>query len=338
MLSIPLGLVNLHFGDEDLDLSVHCFLAILFFVAVDWIVIHEPQIVMRQKNQRGDIQSKPFLERLAWGIRLLMSLRGVGWDHQPRGLRPPCSPKTPKLEFIASSILYALGDFLLMDAGSVLLRIIDKPYYGRPLASQSLITFGFGLLLVGQLQIQLKIMSVFLVSVGYSKPQDFAPAFGYWSKAHNLRKFWSEAWHQFFRRCLSAPGVGLVHALSIPRGTNASAYTQLYSTFIVSGFLHVCTDYTVNYKWSHGPMIFFVSQAVGITVEDTVAYLTGRVISNSRWQGSVQALGRMIGYAWVFLWMVYTLPFWLQEGRLIRAWGVSAEASILEKVLTRVGF
>lgn len=127
------------------------------------MVIHEPQMTMRQKNQTEDIYKKPFFERLSWGFRLFMSFRGVGWrkslllcgistsfltftEHQPRGLRPACSPKMTRPGFLASRILYVLGDFLLMDAASVLLRIIDKPYHGRPLVAQSLITFGYGLL------------------------------------------------------------------------------------------------------------------------------------------------------------------------------------------------
>ncbi|KIY68787.1 hypothetical protein CYLTODRAFT_443134 [Cylindrobasidium torrendii FP15055 ss-10] len=323
MLSIPLKLVHLHFGPKFLDFWLHCFLPVLFLMSLDWMIFHEPQLALRQKTQKGNIKDKPLHERLAWGFRLFLSIRGVGWPSQ---------------------LLSLPAGFLTLDLASVLHRTAKMPSSGSPIVQQALMTLSYGMTIIGGFQIQHYIFSILLVSVGYSKPQDFVPLFGvkqslthafsYWSKAYSLRKFWSEVWHQTFRRCFSAPGIGLVRVLRIPRGTNASAYTQLYSAFILSGLLHVSADYAVADKWVRNSMVFFILQAVGITLEDVVTHYLWKIELSSRWKGGAQRLGWMMGYIWVSLWFIYTLPFWQQDDHLEVA--IPESSSLIGKALTYV--
>lgn len=88
------------------------------------------------------------------------------------------------------------------------------------------------------------------------------------------------------------------------RGTNLSAYTQLYIGFALSGLVHAGGDYMVARRLSlTKPSIrWFLLQAVGITLEDFFMWCTKSIRPNSRW------LNRAIGTIWVTLWFAWTTP------------------------------
>ena len=79
-----------------------------------------------------------------------------------------------------------------------------------------------------------------------------------------------------------------------PRGV-LSDYTELYTSFLVSGLIHVTpTDAR--------PLQFFLSQAVAITLEETVIALVSR-------PGLRHATiaHRLLGYLWVYCWFIYSI-------------------------------
>jgi hypothetical protein len=71
-----------------------------------------------------------------------------------------------------------------------------------------------------------------------------------------------------------------------------SSYTQLYTTFLISGLIHT--------PWLNaGPFCFF-SQAVAITFEEVVIALDVRA-GLERFNAFV----RCMGLVWVYCWFVY---------------------------------
>ena len=106
-----------------------------------------------------------------------------------------------------------------------------------------------------------------------------------------------------------------------PRGTNLSSYTQLYFGFFLSGIVHLLSDYALEKRIVSRSIKFFVLQAMAITFEDLVIYITKRLSlfqeskpasgkANGFW---VKAVARVIGYCWVVLWLCFSLPIWLDE-------------------------
>jgi len=112
--------------------------------------------------------------------------------------------------------------------------------------------------------------------------------------------------------------------LKFPRGTNRLSYTQLYVAFFLSGAAHHA-GYLKFEKWMVYYLFkFFLLQAVAITFEDLVIYITkgllcqrGIKFKPERSDGSFGgAVLRVVGYCWVTLWFCLMLPAWMDEPRI----------------------
>jgi len=109
--------------------------------------------------------------------------------------------------------------------------------------------------------------------------------------------------------------------LKFPRGTNLSSYTQLYVAFFLSGLLHSSGDFVFEKRVVSRSFKFFFLQAIAITFEDLVIYITKSFLRRSgtgRKQGKADesrtgVVVRVIGYCWVTLWLCFTLPIWQDE-------------------------
>ena len=109
--------------------------------------------------------------------------------------------------------------------------------------------------------------------------------------------------------------------LRFPRGTNLSAYTQLYIVFLLSGIIHFAGDYAFEKRMVYSSIKFFLLQAVVITFEDLIIYVAKRlllprgiIITPGRVGESwVEVMVRVTGYCWVMLWLCLTWPPWQDE-------------------------
>ena len=113
--------------------------------------------------------------------------------------------------------------------------------------------------------------------------------------------------------------------LKFPRGSNRSAYTQLYVAFFLSGLLHFAGDFMIEKRMVYYSFKFFLLQAVVITFEDLIIYIAKRTLhlkGTELKQGKadepgVEMVVRVIGYCWVALWFCLTLPIWIDEPNAI---------------------
>ena len=104
--------------------------------------------------------------------------------------------------------------------------------------------------------------------------------------------------------------------LKIPRGTNASFYTQLYVAFFVSGLIHQAGDCLFEKRIVYRSLNFFLLQAVAITFEDFVIYIAKRFLL--RWgikltpgkagESWTEMFVRVMGYCWVVVWFCFSWP------------------------------
>ncbi|KAG6329409.1 hypothetical protein ID866_9680, partial [Astraeus odoratus] len=178
-----------------------------------------------------------------------------------------------------------------------------------------------------------------IVAVGANihEPSQWPDPFGYWKDAYTVRRFWGRTWHQFCRHNFTIFGPHL-HShnrqgqpLSAGSRANHSSerlswkmsYFRLCNAFICSAFMHMCGDVILQSRiWgSHSSdssssyakmgshniigfsVPFFVLQPVGVLVEDTIMEAWKRLgLKQGRW-------AYVLGYAWVLVWMSYSLLF-----------------------------
>ena len=106
-----------------------------------------------------------------------------------------------------------------------------------------------------------------------------------------------------------------------PRGTNLSSYTQLYVAFFLSAVFHFAGEFTYERRIVYRSFKFFILQAVAITLEDFVVYLSKRFLLQRGIKFSpggadecwTEAVVRVVGYCWVILWFCLTLPVYVDE-------------------------
>ena len=110
-----------------------------------------------------------------------------------------------------------------------------------------------------------------------------------------------------------------------PRGTNRSSYTQLYVAFCLSAVIHFAGEFMYEKRIVYRSFKFFPLQAIAITFEDFIIFLSkrllrlfGKQINPGRTDESwVEAVVRVIGYCWVILWFCLTLPIYIDEASVV---------------------
>ncbi|KAF8909539.1 membrane bound O-acyl transferase family-domain-containing protein [Mucidula mucida] len=296
------------------DVVLACCILWFILTASDLILLSNPQHDFRWIRQREvPIESASFGARVKWSLRLISSLRRVGWDHEPQNvLRPRPVPGTSRTLFLVRQSFKMLWWILVMDGTTLCIR--QSPAFKKDGMSFTARPWYWGVtdMFFGALTIESSMIvthgMVCLVSVALhlSRPEDWAPAFGYWGEAYTIRRFWGRTWHQFLRRILVAHGRFVARRVfSFEPGTKVSAYVQLYIAFFLSGLVHWGYEPMVGMSWRDGwGLPFFILQATAIMVEDGIIAL-GRRCGIDKGRGMY-----ILGYTWVGVWFYATLPIW----------------------------
>jgi len=98
------------------------------------------------------------------------------------------------------------------------------------------------------------------------------------------------------------------------KGTLYARYLNVTFPFLLSGILHTVLDTCGGVPRSEArTWIFFVLQAIGIMMEDSVEAAYCWLFSNmegKKTQPQLQFWHKVVGYVWVCLFMVWTTPAW----------------------------
>lgn len=119
-------------------------------------------------------------------------------------------------------------------------------------------------------------------------------------------------WHQHLRKSLSAPADFLVYkVLRFPKGALFTRYLNLSLVFLFSGLLHESVNIAEGFHRPYaGSVIFFMTQALGIILEDAVQAVY-RAIRGVPRGTSPTLLARAIGYVWLALFLCWSTPIWI---------------------------
>ncbi|KAI9056295.1 hypothetical protein FKP32DRAFT_1585741 [Trametes sanguinea] len=260
----------------------------------------------------------PILKRLYYAACIMGNPRLLGWSSQVANIPPPKAAGS-RGQFLRSRILRTAHTVLLLDLAQSYLRLQPFfPYLGTEAFPGGLRGFAVGFLCrlawytrsYAMVKVACDVLAIVCVATGLfnGNPADWRPTFGDWSDAYTIRRFWGRTWHQNLRIYFTIAGRSISNALGFKRGTNASAYTQLYTGFALSGIMHVWGDVMLGSPYVGKSMNFFLANACAITVEDAVIAVGRRVLGQQR--GPTKWMIRF-GYLWVIAWFYMVGPLYV---------------------------
>ncbi|CAD6446129.1 4e9caf82-547c-4e00-923f-874d61be0b17 [Sclerotinia trifoliorum] len=157
---------------------------------------------------------------------------------------------------------------------------------------------------------------VVTVALGVNEPRDWRPQFGSLKLAYSLRNFWGKVWHQNLRSLLTGPAAKITYdVLHLSRGSVPARLCSLFITFFLSGVMHSCAGIAAGMSPKQLNVVhFFVTQALGIVVEDFVSLAFSKMMGQKdkkKKTGPPSLAQRLIGYLWVAAFMTWSGPVWL---------------------------
>ncbi|KAI1647328.1 membrane bound O-acyl transferase family-domain-containing protein [Daldinia loculata] len=266
-------------------------------------------------------------KKMRWAAVLMFNQRGIRWNHQVKNI--PGSPKMTRSQFLAAQLGKFIGCLCMADllfeihrrlnltspdgqAGHINSKHLTIKHHDWRWSLAK--TFSFAFLPYFMLSMQYAQGAFIFVLFKLSKAEDWPPAFGAMQNLVTVRRFWGSFWHQQLRHMFTSYTDVFADSFGIRRGTNLSSYTKLYLAFLISGCFHALgqlhlprpSDVTSR-ECSIGFLLFFLWQAVAITVEDITIWAMHRN-SASESKGRVPKYYSIVGYVWVFLSMWWSLP------------------------------
>ena len=102
----------------------------------------------------------------------------------------------------------------------------------------------------------------------------------------------------------------------LPKGSLVARYTHIFLVFAFSGFDHMMAHYASGMALSLGlsAFQFFVTQALGIMLEDGFVALYKRYLKPERGSRSSSTMGVLettLGYLWLYIFLAWSTPVWL---------------------------
>jgi len=171
-----------------------CAVFSLIFTSLDFTVITDVQNEIRLVGQKTSISTASLSDRFWWALRLLSSLRGIGWAHEPTTHILP-HPTTSRVRFLWDQLLHTAKYTIIFDVVRVL--SYSNPYLqkGGPFLTDA------GLLWRSTVLAQVittyasmariyTIYSIVSVGLGLTVPGDWPPLFGYLGDAYTIRRSW----------------------------------------------------------------------------------------------------------------------------------------------------
>ncbi|ORY10122.1 membrane bound O-acyl transferase family-domain-containing protein [Clohesyomyces aquaticus] len=152
------------------------------------------------------------------------------------------------------------------------------------------------------------------VALGFSEPRDWPPFYQSYSEAYTTRRLWSVFWHQTNTHRVSSMSHFLIHnALGLQRGKILSRYLRGFTTFLISGVMHLVIDISAGISArDSGAVHFFATHFMVIVMEDTVIALWRYIFRKAKTEASgPTTLQRLLGMGWVIVVLTWSTPIYL---------------------------
>ncbi|KAL4955186.1 membrane bound O-acyl transferase family-domain-containing protein [Aspergillus filifer] len=280
------------------------------------------------KQAKPPPQQNILLVRLKWALQLPLNYRRVGTKWQVRPTHP-FDPDRPgyipsRLSFglhrmiavlVSLLTLYYLRGAIFHDPipasytqekQELLLDEWDFSIRVLPVRLSLCLTFIISLHLFQR--VGYDFLSVIMVTLHLSDPEDFPPMQGPYSETWSVRQLWGHTWHQMYRQFLvSNADFFTFSILRLKPHTLLARYTRFFTTFFLSGLIHILFDTACGVpRDESGALLFFSIQPVAFGIEDITQWICKRhsLLHDDR------LLSRTIGYIWVCVWCTAAWPIW----------------------------
>ncbi|PYH81624.1 putative toxin biosynthesis protein [Aspergillus uvarum CBS 121591] len=179
--------------------------------------------------------------------------------------------------------------------------------FGRRMLVRALFCLSFGIVGRATIIASYNVFAIVAVGLGLDEPVKWPPVAGSLWEGWSIRRFWGITWHQTFRQLLTANADFLLALMRIsPKGRLGWTLRALLA-FTVSGVIHLFMDVGFGVPMAKsGALWFFCLQIVGVVIESIVRDLFQPL--RARMNPGVK---RVIGYVWVALFMLWTVPIWI---------------------------
>ncbi|KIL63500.1 hypothetical protein M378DRAFT_79605 [Amanita muscaria Koide BX008] len=318
-ISLYLGLSPLRTGlPFPVDYLLACGQLSSLVIAADYLLIKDVHKDLRMKGETASPATLPFFARLEWAIHLLNSPRYIGWAQEPSRALPPRWRERQRANSIKK---FTLDQSIRLASYVVLFQLAaictprhqfgdGKDPFGIPLTAlgRRLMGIVLGVIpIVTLLDGVHRFISLILVLSRIWQPKDWVPLFGSWREAYTLRRFWGRTWHQMLRKFTSSHGSLIAERVfCLEKKTYAYFLVQIFIAFLISAAIHTTAD-LVFFGEGSGAVYFFLPQAVIVVIEDIIARTIG---ASARWHLVDPVIRRFLGYLWVLIWFILSIPLW----------------------------
>ncbi|KAH7417743.1 membrane bound O-acyl transferase family-domain-containing protein [Cadophora sp. MPI-SDFR-AT-0126] len=280
-----------------------------------------------------DMNNQSLFDCVRFGLSTLSSFRKINTPLEVKNVPPFRSGGHPPTyyEFLRFSTTSIVLHALILDLASLapspepvvapfaaekvplIKNMLNRTITADDFVTRCVGTFAHWLLTYCFLRCCYDTCAFILVASKFTSPVSWRPMFGPVSHMFTLRGFWGSTWHQLVRDPCGQPAAFITHsALGLPLNNRnvATRYSKLILSFMLSGLVHAAADLAAGIPFEEsGSLQFFLTQAVGIMVEDTVRTLWG--------DGKVTDIPQpkrlwyiVVGYVWVGFWLFWTTPIW----------------------------
>ncbi|KZT73257.1 hypothetical protein DAEQUDRAFT_754538 [Daedalea quercina L-15889] len=229
------------------------------------------------------------------GFELVCALRGIGWDFGRDVYIPPRTTSTQKGRFLSDATMSLIKHFLTVDLCDSLIKLVpgvgspeggslflaDLPLHLRYCLSTATHIL-VGMVVIFGLEAGNDFVSLVAVGLFRSSPETWFPLYDSPWRSTSLHQLWGNGWHQLLRHMFLSfggyPGLWL-----------AGNAGMVLGAFLASGLYH-----ELGLQMSdHRVVLFFLSQGVGILLENRYKRYTGK------------SVGGVVGWCWTFFWVVF---------------------------------
>ena len=279
----------------------------------------------QSKGTQDGPKSWRIWERLRFGYNAMTDFRRVDTPWEARNV-PPFSYSNPdyvptKSRFLMQRAANVIASYFILDLmklradtsmNATLFSPEMVPIFRRldsvkvqELALRLAITVFTWISSVCVLTALSSILAIASVGTGLTEPRAWRPVFGSLSSAYSLRRLWGTFWHQLNRLKVTGPASYLVYyRLRFRKGGLVGQYLFILISFLLTGLEHLAGDRAEGLEvYKSGSLEFFLTQALGIVLEDLVQRVWTR-LGGRRTGNEIRALG----YVWVTLFQMWTVP------------------------------
>ncbi|RAL07259.1 wax synthase family protein [Aspergillus homomorphus CBS 101889] len=178
---------------------------------------------------------------------------------------------------------------------------------GKRLLVRVLFCLSFGIIGRAMIIASYNVLAFLAVGLGLYDPVKWPPVAGSLWEGWSIGRFWGVTWHQTFRQPLTSNADFLLSLVWKSPNGRLAWYFRALLAFTVSGIIHLFMDVGFGVPMAKsGALWFFCLQILGVLLESIVRDLVRPL--RARMNPGVK---RVIGYVWVALFMLWTVPIWI---------------------------